>query len=144
MSNRYMIMTTVLAAALVLGGCAATEESESKGDPAAKVEAVDGSDVSKITLSELGARRLAIATQPVQQGPAGKGLVIPFSAVVYDVDGTTWTFANPTALSYIREPITISAIDGDRALLSSGPAVGTAVVTVGAAELIGAEAELGA
>jgi hypothetical protein len=34
-------------------------------------------------------------------------------------------------------------IDGDRAILSDGPAPGTEVVTVGAAELLGTEYEVG-
>jgi len=44
----------------------------------------------------------------------------------------------------VREPIEITRISGDDVVLSSGPVVGTAVVTVGAAELVGAEAGLGA
>jgi hypothetical protein len=130
------------AAALTLGGCAEAPEEESTGDPAvASIEAVAGSDVSKVTLTELGAKRLGVATVPVQAGPGG--LVIPFTAVVYGADGSTWTFTNPSGTSYVRAEIAIAAIDGGNAILSSGPPVGTAVVTVGIAELVGAEAELG-
>jgi hypothetical protein len=137
-------VAVVAVGAIGVAGCADTETPESTGDPAAKVEAVEGSDVSRITLSEIGARRLALATAPVQAGTDGSSLVIPFAAVVYDADGNAWTFTNPEGLTYVREPITISAIDGDEVVLSAGPAAGTAVVTVGAAELVGAEAELGA
>jgi hypothetical protein len=130
------------AAVLTLGGCAEEPEEESTGDPAvASIEAVTGSDVSTVTLTELGAKRLGVATVPVQAGPGG--LVIPFTAVVYGADGSTWTFTNPSGTSYVRAEITIARIDGGNAILSSGPPVGTAVVTVGIAELAGAEAELG-
>lgn len=130
------------AAALTLGGCAEVPEAESTGDPAvASIEAVAGSDVSTVTLTDLGAKRLGVATVPVQAGPGG--LVIPFTAVVYGADGSTWTFTNPSGTSYVRAEITIAVIDGGNAILSSGPPVGTAVVTVGIAELVGAEAELG-
>lgn len=130
------------AAALTLGGCADVPEAESTGDPAvASIEAVAGSDVSTVTLTDLGAKRLGVATVPVQAGPGG--LVIPFTAVVYGADGSTWTFTNPSGTSYVRAAITIAEIDGGNAILSSGPPVGTAVVTVGIAELVGAEAELG-
>jgi hypothetical protein len=141
MSKRSWI-TGLFVVAAVVSGCAGAEESDSGGDPAASVE--EGPEVSRVTLTELGARRLGIATQPVEQGPGGTGLAIPFAAVVYGSDGAAWTFTNPEGLTYVRAPITISTIDGDRAVLSAGPPVGTAVVTVGALELVGAEAGLGA
>jgi hypothetical protein len=48
-------------------------------------------------------------------------------------------YTNPEPLVFLRSPITIDYIDGDLAVLSEGPAVGTAVVTLGAAELFGTE-----
>jgi hypothetical protein len=59
--------------------------------------------------------------------------------VVYDHDGSTWTYVNTAARTYERKPITVTDIDGQVALLSAGPAAGTPVVTVGAAELLGTE-----
>ena len=44
---------------------------------------------------------------------------------------------------YIRQPITVHHIEGDRAVLTAGPAAGTAVVSVGAAELYGTETGVG-
>jgi hypothetical protein len=77
----------------------------------------------------------------VRQAPAGTGAreVIPYSAVVYDTDGSTWTYVNTAPRTYVRAPITVAAISGNIALLSAGPPAGTAVVTVGAAELLGTE-----
>jgi hypothetical protein len=43
------------------------------------------------------------------------------------------------ALTYERQAVGIARIDGDTAVLRSGPAPGTRVVTVGAQELLGAE-----
>jgi hypothetical protein len=59
--------------------------------------------------------------------------------VVYDTDGSTWTYVNTAARTYERKPITVTEIDGAAALLSDGPAAGTPVVTVGGAELLGTE-----
>ena len=42
-----------------------------------------------------------------------------------------------------RAPITVDRVDGETAYLVKGPAVGTAVVTVGAPELYGAEYGVG-
>jgi hypothetical protein len=93
-------------------------------------------------------RRLEIATQPVRAATAaqpgqGAGKVIPYSAVVYDADGSTWTYVNTAARTFVRQPITVRVIDRGTAILTSGPAVGTAVVTVGAPELLGAEYDIG-
>ena len=69
-------------------------------------------------------------------------MVIPYSAVVYDTDGSTWTYVNTTGRTFVRDRITVAAIEGHSALLSAGPAVGARVVTVGAPELLGAEYDI--
>jgi membrane fusion protein, heavy metal efflux system len=43
----------------------------------------------------------------------------------------------------MRERVTVEFIEGDQAVLSKGPAEGSAVVTVGAAELYGTEFGVG-
>jgi hypothetical protein len=65
--------------------------------------------------------------------------VVPYQAVLYGVHGETWVYSEPEPLVYVRLPIVIEFIEGDLAYLSEGPEVGTAVVTVGAAELFGTE-----
>lgn len=65
--------------------------------------------------------------------------VIPYAAVIYDVNGDTWVYYNPEPLVFIRAPITIDYIEDSLAYLTDGPAVNTSVVTVGGAELYGAE-----
>jgi hypothetical protein len=65
--------------------------------------------------------------------------VVPYAAVLYGVHGETWVYSNPEPLVYVRQPIVVDFIEGDLAYLSEGPEVGTAVVTIGAAELFGVE-----
>ena len=65
--------------------------------------------------------------------------IVPYASVMYDLQGNTWTYTNPEPLVYVRHPITVEYIDGDLAVLLDGPPAGTAVVTVGAAELFGVE-----
>jgi hypothetical protein len=62
---------------------------------------------------------------------------------MYDTNGDTWTFTNPKPLVFVRQKVVVEDIDGDRVILSEGPAAGTMVVTVGAAELMGAEHKYG-
>jgi len=66
--------------------------------------------------------------------------LVPYAAVIYDVNGGTWVYTKePNALSFVRQSITVDYIEGDLAFLIEGPPVGTEVVTVGGAELYGAE-----
>jgi hypothetical protein len=65
--------------------------------------------------------------------------VVPYAALLYGVKGETWVYTNPEPLVFVRQPIVVDHIEDDLAILSEGPEVGTEVVTVGAAELFGAE-----
>lgn len=71
----------------------------------------------------------------------GSGLrkIIPYEAVLYDPKGETWTYTAEQPLAFIRHPITVDYIDNGMAVLTEGPATGTPVVTIGAAELFGLE-----
>ncbi len=132
----------VAAVILMLTGCGTTSQV---ADPPAKVTGVAGASVQQVELTEQAIKRLGITTQPLRAttftlaGHAGAHKVIPYSAVVYDTDGSTWTYVNTAARTYLRQPIRIAAIQGNTAVLSAGPAAGAAVVTVGAPELLGTE-----
>jgi hypothetical protein len=69
--------------------------------------------------------------------------VVPYAALLYDANGKTWVFTNPKPLVFVRAPVTINRITGDKVVLSAGPPVGTLVVTVGAEELLGTEYGVG-
>jgi hypothetical protein len=80
--------------------------------------------------------RVAKVTVAGRRGPYK---VIPYSAVIYDNDGSTWTYVETAARTFMRERITVRVIQGATAVMSQGPAAGTVVVTVGAPELLGTE-----
>ena len=128
-----------IGAAAILAGCATAAPAEA---PPALIKPVAGSQIPQLQLTERAVQRLGVVTQPVRQtATAGHAAreIIPYSAVVYDTDGSTWTYVNTAARTYERKPITVTEIDGDVAQLSAGPPAGTPVVTVGAAELLGTE-----
>lgn len=130
---------------LPLSACGGTEEA-ADGNAAATIEPVEGTDLSRIILTEEAAKRLDIHTAPVGEAAAEgtqQRTVIPYSAVFYESNGDTWAYTSPEALTFVRESIVIDDIDGDLAVLSSGPALGTMVATVGVAELFGAESGVG-
>jgi hypothetical protein len=69
----------------------------------------------------------------------GERLTIPYSAVIYGVEGGVWTYTSTGPLTFVRAPITVAEVQGDTAVLSKGPPAGTDVVTVGGEELLGTE-----
>src|SRR5262245_6485418 len=135
-----------LGACLALSGCnkgTSTAAAEEDTGPA-KVEHMEGDEPAKVTLTEDAIKRLDIQTAEVRQMEVDGALrvVIPYAAVLYDTGGDTWTYTNPSAGVYVRTHISIDRIDGDQAVLVKGPALGTAVVIVGGAELFGSETEV--
>ena len=133
------IVPVLLVGGLALGACGKAKEA-APADPPAQVEqiVVAGSRHQGVRLTEQAAKRLDVQTAPVAAGAGGK-LVIPAAAVEYNNDGSTFVYTNPESLAYVQQAITVDSINGDQAVLSTGPAAGTQVVTVGAAELLGVE-----
>ena len=86
-------------------------------------------------------QRVSVELTRVGAGKPQK--IVPYSSVLYDVRGSTWVYTSPKPLVFVRHAITIDFIDRDTAVLTDGPSVGTKVVSVGAAELIGAETGIG-
>jgi multidrug efflux pump subunit AcrA (membrane-fusion protein) len=66
-------------------------------------------------------------------------LAVPLSALLRDIHGGAWVYENTAPHAYARRRVFVDRVVGDLAALSSGPKAGAKVVTVGAAELFGAE-----
>ena len=129
----------LLVTGLVLSGCSDTADAEQELPQPAKVEAIPGSKLSRLTLEERAVERVGIKTAPAKDlGVAGRK-VVPYSAVIYDAAGATWVYTNPEPRVYVRQSIKVESIGAEQAILSAGPTAGTVVVTVGAAELYGTE-----
>jgi hypothetical protein len=142
MRRRDRLVIGVLATVCVLPACSeAAIDGEGTSDPVATVESIDGSEVSRVILREDAAERLGVETGMVETDDDGV-TTIPYAAVLYDPTGRTWAYTNPAPLTYVRAEITIDAIRRGDAVISSGPPVGTSVVTVGASELLGTEYEV--
>jgi multidrug efflux pump subunit AcrA (membrane-fusion protein) len=133
----------VILAALPLSACKEVESESSEGYvPASlsKAPGVKGDDVKLVKFTKEGARRVELATARVTR--SGKHAVIPYEALIYDDEGKTLVYTSPKPLSFLRMPVTVDRVVGDRVLLKKGPRVGTSVVTVGAIEVYGAELEI--
>ena len=141
-----MKILAIAAAALLLASTASMSASESenaaKKERPSKVESIEGSKVKRVTVTEKAAQRLDIQTGVVASDGTGQ-LSAPYASIVYDISGGTWVYTVPKPLTYVRHSVVVQSIKGDKAFLSEGPAPGVAIVTIGVAELYGAEKGLG-
>ena len=140
----YWMALLLAAAWLPLTGCdsnASKAKDAAAPTPAATIKATEEEGVSRITLTEKALQRIGI--QVVEVKAAKQGIEMPYSALLYEASGSEWVYTNPEPMVFKRASVKVERIDGDRMILSKGPPQGTKVVTVGAAELFGAELEIG-
>jgi hypothetical protein len=145
-SKRWIAILGLLIAVPQLSACTQTSAEATGGAEPAKVEHVEGSsDVSRLTLTAKATERLGLQTAQVrEQKVAGKQRkVIPYGALLYDSKGDTYVYVTSQPLTYVREPVTVDYIGAGSVVLTDGPAAGTVVVSVGAAELYGTETGVG-
>jgi hypothetical protein len=145
--NRWLVAAGLLAAVLQLAACTqqAADADEAAAAEPATVERVAGSDTSRLTLTAAAVQRLGIRTAPVRRATVEGQLrtLVPYGAVLYDASGATFVYVAPGPRTFQREPVSVDDIENDLAVLTHGPAPGTPVVSVGAAELWGTETGVG-
>jgi hypothetical protein len=145
--NGRVLVVVLLTAVPLLSSCSQPIGEGVLGAeaPPVTVRVVEGSDVKMVSLVTRSAERLGIQTEAVREELVGgvPRIVMPYAALLYDEHGDTWAFTNTEGLTFIRHPVTVDRIEGDLVVLLEGPAVGTIVVTAGAAELYGAETGVG-
>jgi hypothetical protein len=147
MSAKNPVVAGLMAAVALFVAACGSASAQMEAAPAT-LKPVAGTHVQQVQLSAPATRRLGIVTQPVRvtggadSGHPGPHKVIPYSAVVYDTDGSTWTYVETAPRTFVRHRITVADIEGRTAILTRGPAVGARVVTIGAPELLGAEYDI--
>ncbi|MBT2550155.1 hypothetical protein [Arthrobacter sp. ISL-65] len=141
--RRLMVLIVLGLLAPALPACSQhATEAPAAGDAAASLEEVPGTDLKRITLNEHAVGNLGLQTSATKLDAKSGKLTVPYLAVLYDSEGKTWVYTIAGPRVFVRQSITVVRIDGEQATLSDGPATGTTVVTVGAAELFGAELDV--
>uniref|UniRef100_UPI00345BE727 efflux RND transporter periplasmic adaptor subunit n=1 Tax=uncultured Sphingomonas sp. TaxID=158754 RepID=UPI00345BE727 len=72
-------------------------------------------------------------------GGQARGLSVPSSAIVRDINGGEWVYRKTAPDTFVRQRIEVASEADGRALLARGLEAGALVVTAGAAELFGTE-----
>ncbi len=68
-----------------------------------------------------------------------RALVVPHSAVIYDVSGGSWVYERTAPHVFVRRRVELGGLAGSNVIVQRGLAEGQTVVAVGAAELYGTE-----
>lgn len=137
--NRWIVVISITAT-LQLFGCQKPDDRHQVEHPA-KVEHIEGSELSRVTFTEKAMERLDVQTAKV--GEARSQKTVPYSALIYDPHGHTWVYTSPQERTFVRHQVTVDRIEGDVVYLSEGPPPGTVVASVAVAEIYGTEYEIG-
>jgi hypothetical protein len=121
-------------------GCSEVDDTATGGYEPARLAAVDGSGLKRVTFTAEGARRTGLRTATV--GRSGRHLVVPYAALIYDGEGRSFVYTSPEPRTFQRAPVEVDRVESDLVLLTDGPPAGTEVVTIGATEVYGAELEI--
>jgi hypothetical protein len=143
-SRRWILMALV-ASLLPLSACSQHDSHAAHGEHPAQVDKIDGSELSRVTLTERAAERIGLETTAILEQDVDGSMqkVVPYSSLIYDPQGRTWIYTSPQALTFVRVQVGVDHIDGDQVFLSEGPAAGTKVASVGVTQIYGAETGVG-
>ena len=140
--NRWIVALLVIAV-LQFWACQ-KEDGHHNFEHPSVVEEIEGSDFSRVTLTERAMERIGIQTAilgEINNSPRKK--VVPYSALLYGPEGQTWVYTSPQSRVFVRYVVDVDYIKGNIVVLNGGPPVGTIVATVGVAELYGTEFKMG-
>jgi Cu/Ag efflux pump CusA len=134
----------VIAAAAVLavlagcgGGTSAPDEP-----PTARMANAGPHGALSVVLTPVGLQRIGLRTAVA--APAGRDrAVVPYSALLYQSDGSTVIYTVTGPLTYTLVTVGVASIQGSQVYLT-GLAPGATVVTVGGEELLGVQDGVGA
>jgi hypothetical protein len=128
----FFLPIVLMAASLLLAACGPERTTTEKIDPST-LKDIEGSELKLVLLTGKAAERIGVETVPAS------AMVVPYAAVIYDVEGNTWVYSNPEPFTYLRVPMVIDRVEGDQAFLSQPLGTDAPVVTVGVVEIYGAE-----
>jgi hypothetical protein len=137
--HRVMVAALIIAG-LQLVACQRQQDTHHVEHPV-EITKIDGSDLSRVTLTERAIQRLDLKTDQVREQGGEK--VVPYSSLIYDPQGQTWVYTSPQPRTFVRHKVDVHYIKGGIAVLNDGPPVGTVVASVAVAELYGAEFKVG-
>jgi hypothetical protein len=140
-------MAAALAASVLLLAACQQPKGAKHAEHPAEVKKIEGTELSRLTLSEKAIERIDLKTDKVREQPVSRSAsprkVVPYGSLIYDTQGQTWIYTSPQARTFVRHKVDVDYIEKNIAVLKAGPPAGTVVVSMGVAELYGAEFKVG-
>jgi hypothetical protein len=135
----------IVACALPLAACSQHESHAAHAEHPAQVDKIEGSELSRVTLTAKAAERIGLETTSVREQDLDGSMrkAVPYSSLIYDPKGRTWIYVSPQARTFVREQVEVDRIEGEWVYLSKGPAAGTEIASMGVAQIYGAETGVG-
>jgi hypothetical protein len=137
--RRLLTGVALLASTVAISACEEVPSNLREAQPY-KVQPIQGTDRNTVTMADETAALLPVRTTEVRESGGEK--VVPHDALIYNPDGDVFVYSKPKAETYVRRPVRVERVDGDRAWLKAGPEAGTTIVTTGSAELLATEYEI--
>jgi hypothetical protein len=123
-----------------VAGCGAS--TDAPGPPPSAHVTVGHNGTVSVVLTPLGAQRAGIQTAVATRGGRGGQAAVPYSALLYQPDGSSVIYTVTGPLTYTLVRVAVAGLQGGQVYLT-GLAPGTAVVTVGGEELLGVQDGVG-
>ncbi len=130
----------IIIAVAALAGCGRTATAASQPPPAHVRPGSHGA--VSVVLTPLGAQRAGLQTTVAARAGRSGEAVVPYSALLYQADGSSVVYTVTGPLTYTLVPVTVASIQGNGVYLT-GLAPGTTVVSVGGEELLGVQDGVG-
>ena len=144
--KRLTVAAGLLIAAMPLAGCQRHVVAHQSEHPAT-VEHIEGQAINRVTMTEKAIARIDLKTDEVREQKVSRSKdvrrVVPHSSLIYDPQGQTWIYTSPQPRTFIKTKVGVEYVEGDMAVLTDGPPVGTVVVSQAAAEVYGADSGVG-
>jgi hypothetical protein len=137
--RRSAALLSIIALA-ALAGCGSTATTASQPPPAHVTAGPHGA--VSVVLTAQGAQRAGLQTTVAAPGGPGGLAMVPYSALLYQADGSSVIYTVTGPLTYTLVPVTVAGIQGNDVDLT-GLAPGTTVVSVGGEELLGVQDGVG-
>jgi hypothetical protein len=137
--NRFSRSAALLIIIAVAGlaGCSSSSSPSASPPPPAHLTVGSHGTVS-VVLTPLGAQRTGVQTAVATRAARGGQTVVPYSALLYQPDGSSVIYTVTGPLTYTLVPVTVTSVQGNQVYLT-GLAPGTTVVTIGGEELLGVQ-----
>ena len=112
--RRLTLMGTIVSV-LPLAACSQPDSHAALGDHPAQVDKIEGSELSRVTLTEKAAERIGLETAAVREQELDGSVrkVVPYSSLIYDPQGRTWIYTSPQPRTFVRQQVDVDRIEGD-------------------------------